>query len=734
MKTKTFAGITAAVMLCACLSAGNKVYDTHAAEGYDVDVTVDLSGGRKEISSLIYGVNDAGYLDDASFTAIRQGGNRYTAYNWESNYSNSGSDYKHINSPQLPKNYEDELADVPGACAVGLSRDAAANGVDYKVATLQLAGYVSADGNGEVTEAETAPSSRWKEVRASKGSVFSLTPDTSDDYVYMDEYVNYLVRTLGDSTAASGIQAYELDNEVGLWSETHPRLHPEASLCEEIISKNIEYASAVKKVDPDAEIYGAVLYGYGTYLSLKEASDWKETYSSEYDWFVSCYLDNMAKAEEEYGRRLIDVIDLHYYTDVKGTGDCRVANCMDNTHTECIENRMQAVRSLYDESYVEDTWIGQWYSDHLPVLPNIRESIETYYPGTKHAISEYNFGGGDHISGAIAEADALGIFASNDVYMAALWPLSSYIDYQLSAIDLYRNYDGRGSSFGDTLVASDTSDTERSTSYAAIHGDDESTVTLVVTNKSLTETQNTTITLNSDTAYKSAAVYGLTGESSDIQLMQVVSGIENNTFTIELPALSVVQIEISADEFVLIGDADTDGDADNADAVLLQKYISGVSDTAASLKNSDMNGDGTVNIFDLCILKSELAAADVPDVIDVPFEPGSAVGKWKLPDGLEGKTLTCTFTGSGGYHATIGFGYWDASLNDGYGAWVQDDTTTIGTVKFNSSGEGEILFTVPDGAASVQLQVYYYAVYSASVGDNVSHDISGVSLKSVTYQ
>ena len=75
-----------------------------------------------------------------------------------------------------------------------------------------MAGYVAADKAGTVLESEAAPSSRWKEVKFKKDTALTLEPDVTDDYVYMDEYVNYLVKTLGDSTTSTGIQAYSLDN------------------------------------------------------------------------------------------------------------------------------------------------------------------------------------------------------------------------------------------------------------------------------------------------------------------------------------------------------------------------------------------------------------------------------------------------------------------------------------------------------------------------------------------
>jgi len=39
-----------------------------------------------------------------------------------------------------------------------------------------------------------------------------------------------------------------------------------------------------------------------------------------------------------------------------------------------------------------------YFSSYLPFLPTIRTSINTFYPGMKFAITEYNFGGEGHIS------------------------------------------------------------------------------------------------------------------------------------------------------------------------------------------------------------------------------------------------------------------------------------------------------------------------------------------------
>ena len=73
---------------------------------YSMNVSVDLSGEHKEISPYIYGVNIYGNenrLKDLNINAVRQGGNRMTAYNWENNASNAGSDWKHSSDDNLTK-------------------------------------------------------------------------------------------------------------------------------------------------------------------------------------------------------------------------------------------------------------------------------------------------------------------------------------------------------------------------------------------------------------------------------------------------------------------------------------------------------------------------------------------------------------------------------------------------------------------------------------------------------
>lgn len=738
MQKKIFSAVTALVTLCTAAASQLSSDSVHAAASYDLQVSVDIYASQKPISPYLYGVNSQfrseEYLYAADATSARQGGNRFSGYNWETNFSNAGSDWLH-NSDQYLIDFNKELLTVPGAPAIGFAQEAAEKNVPYKITTIQMAGYVSADDSGEVTEDEIAPSARWKEVKASKGSDFSMTPDTTDDYVYMDEYVNYLVQTLGDATTATGYQAYNLDNEPTLWASTHKRMHPDAVTCEEIVTKSIDFSSAIKSVDPNAEIFGLALFGVNAYTQFSGAPDWSE-HSSDYDWFLSYYLDEMAKAEEEYGKRLIDVIDLHYYSEAKG--QCRVTECEDYTHTDCIEARLQAPRSLYDYTYIENSWIGDYEQEYLPIFPNVHNSIDTYYPGTKLALTEYNFGGGNHISGAVAQADALGVFASNDVYVSNLWAINSSYEYQLAAINLYTNYDGNGSSFGNTLVESSTSDIDKATSYASINGNDPSKVTMVLTNKSLTETQNASITLDSDADYSSAKVYGITGDSCEIKLLQTVDSIQDNSFNVEIPALSVVQIEINADDYTLLGDVNTDSYINEEDLSLMNDYLFAKPEAEVSYLHSDMVKNESIDVFDLAALRKRLTEVNQP-----PVEPAeitqaywsTKTGQWRIKNGLNGETVTLTFGGTPGNKLNLGYGYWDnAAINEetgAAGAWIHDDTTKLGNHTFDENGEIKLNITVAESASNLEIMLYNYTTTDSS-GTVVQLDKGEVTLKDVT--
>lgn len=536
-----FKKISAAVtVVLTAFSMGQSVFAEQLSASVS-KITVTPSEQLGKISPYIYGVNNGADLNSVSAKSIRLGGNRMSAYNWENNMSNAGSDYYHTSDMYLITDIPDEFKRVPGGPALALSSEAQTHNISYTLLTLQMLGYVTSSKRGRVTAENAATSDYWVEVRNRKDSELSLEPDKNDGAVYTDEYLNYLSDKIGKSDSATGIKAFALDNEPALWKHTHSLVQHGDLSCSELIVKSAELASVVKEADPGAEVFGPSLFGYSAFDSFAGAPDWQKLKADNgYRWFIDYYLDEMKKAGNSSGKRLLDVLDIHYYTEAKG--ECGERSCSHYDNDGCIKARLDSVRSLYDENYRENSWITDTGAEFLPLLPNIQQSIDKYYPGTKLAFTEYNFGGGDHISGAVAEADMLGIFAEYGVYFAAIWSFENN-QYQLSAINMFTNYDGNGSGFGDTLVKSEYENGDISV-YSSTDSENDGTVKIIVTNRSLYDDTPVEISISSDNAYENAEVYSLYGDSAEIRAMPAVEKIEVNGFGYVIPPLSVTEFVV----------------------------------------------------------------------------------------------------------------------------------------------------------------------------------------------
>jgi hypothetical protein len=515
-------------------------------------LNINATAPRKAISPLIYGTNDP-YEHAGS---KRLGGNRLTSYNWEHNASNAGSDYFQNSDDWLPWHLgvPDSIYNQPASAIVHHHRSSLQQGA-YSLVTLPMAGYVAADKNGGVSIAEAAPSNRWKEVVLRKNAPLSLQPDTSDGFVYIDEELNYLLHKFGKSNTATGIQGYSLDNEPGLWSHTHPLLWgTEGVTVAQLMNRSFNTAALVKDMDSTAEVFGPALYGVTAYQNLQFAPDWESVKGSN-NYFVEYYLEQMREKHNQQGRRLLDVLDLHWYPETNfNHGNQRPTNNMHDRNS--VAARLEMSRSLWDSTYVEPTWIG---NDHahalLPLIPKVNSMIANKYPGTKLAITEYSYMGINHVSGAIAQADVLGIFGQQDIYMANYWgEVSGYIK---SGFDIFRNYNGNGGRFGDNGLMATSDDRANASVYASVMNNNDSIMHVVAINKNQDSTLTATISVNSTFEYKGARVWILDSRSPNIRQAKNVRRIDGNTFTYDLPPMSIAHFELTPEDLFVLPFVDT---------------------------------------------------------------------------------------------------------------------------------------------------------------------------------
>ena len=600
--------------------AESQVFVEIIPETGDVSVTVDTDRELIRISPYIYGINDTGNIQNISPTVIKQTGVSLSTYNWETNYSNSGISGMNTNDISLVDDYPSSKWDKPALYADKLAARSRMYNIPVKLITLPMMGYVAADSMGIVSNNDL---SRWHEIKFSKNDTYLNNPDTNDNTVYVDEYVSFLVNRFG-SSSEGGINGYFLDSEPDKWSENFPVIVSEPVTYTGLVEKSAELANAVKAIDSNAFVFGPSLSGLKGCIDLGNRSGRAAADpQNEYSWFIDYYLSEMRSKSAEAGYRLLDVLDVHYYTEAQTPLGVDVL-----TGTDEFSNafRMQAVRTLWDSDYTEASNVVMMYKQFTPVIPTLQASIRMNYPKTRLSFSEYDFGGGSNMSGAIAEIDALGIFASQEVYLACLSPQTEEYPFQKAALNLFTNYDGSGSGFGDHLVYSDNGNDSMSSVYAAVDSEEPDVLRMIVTNRQMVNPKNFEISLNSDNySYELENVFAI--DSSNASIYEE----ELDGFEISDNNISFTADALSAYMLVFRGQIPENSDVSESENV----WSTAPEDIFPDDENQEAESD----------VSEEATAESIPEEFtseenfdDVPVEPSDET----VPDLTEYETRTDT--------------------------------------------------------------------------------------------
>jgi hypothetical protein len=330
--------------------------------GANVIVTVS-PGVTAAISPYIYGINsDAGNGSPVGITFDRAGGNRWTAYNWEINASNAGSDYLYENDDYLSS------SSTPAQPVTSFIATDQASGLASLI-TFQLQGSVAADENAslpmDMSNPPISDASRFDKVvyqKSTQSSVpFTTSPDLTDGYVYMDEFIWALNQKFpgqnifGANPASQPVFA-QLDNEPDLWNMTHKEVQgPTEITPSAFIAKSIGLAEALKAQFPDLVVFGPVNYGF------EGIFDWQGALTATpagNNWFADQYLAAMKAASASFGAPLVDVYDFHWYSQVSDGNGGMITDLNGASLTDAqVQSIVQSPRSLWDTTYTENSWI-----------------------------------------------------------------------------------------------------------------------------------------------------------------------------------------------------------------------------------------------------------------------------------------------------------------------------------------------------------------------------------------
>jgi len=526
----------------------------HSIQGFaaTIGVSVDISSDRHPISPDILGVSGAPDLDQLAYPLVRWGGNSTTRYNWQADVHNAASDWFFMNIPDgngTPASSSTEalIAAVIAAGSRPLVTLSTIGWVPkpvqqkrwgysvlkYGVQTMTECSYFGSNppswctadaGNGRCN-----PAQNQTMYCNAAGYIVDNDPlDTSDVATPQTAtaWMAHLQQRFG-SANSGGIRYYALDNEPMLWNSTHRDVHPQPLTYDEIWQRTVEYATAIKVRDPAAKVFGPVTWGYCDLFgsAADNCLDGADRAAHGGTPFVKWYLQQVCSYQASHGIRLVDYLDLHYYP--QGDGVVDFSDPPNGSETAAASaHRLRSLKELYDPDWDSESWLSDlgnttpWHYSRPQLLRRVRAWIDESCPGTGLAITEYNWGSDNGASSALAQAEALAIFARERVDVAARWVAPASGSLVERAFRLFLDFDGAGGRIEGFSTRAISADIDSLGAYA-VHAPGQRMM-LLLFNKATT---TTTAAINLGRSFNGAwKLYQFTGTSN---LAQVGAGTIN---------------------------------------------------------------------------------------------------------------------------------------------------------------------------------------------------------------
>jgi hypothetical protein len=512
-------------------------------------LVVDAQAERHSISPYIYGMNyaDVDLAKELKLPVNRWGGNAASRYNWQIDVHNTGSDWFFENIPDeskgalpdgstanqfIDKNNSSGTATLLTIPMVGWTPKARPSGHPYDCG-FKVSKY------GSQKSTDPYDTDCGNGVDANDENLTGNDPTDTSIAIgpeFVQNWIKYLIGRYGTADK-NGVKFYNLDNEPYLWYYTHRDVHPARATYDELRDLTFKYGAAIKAVDPAAQTLGPVEWGWCGYFysSEEDCKSGKDHLTHQNKDFLDWYLQQMQQYEKDHGVRILDYLDLHIYPQAEGV----YSGNRGSADIQAI--RLRSTRSLWDPTYEDESWIAK----PIMLIPRMHEWVDKNYPGTKLAISEYNWGALEDINGALAQADILGIFGRERLDLATLWAGPNSKDPGAFSFRIYRNYDGSGGMFGETSVHAASNDQDKVAIYAAQREKDKA-LTIVVINKSKTG-QNANLKIANFNATGKAQVYQYSPVDLKAILKQTDASLNAGEVQMTFPGSSITMIVIPGD-------------------------------------------------------------------------------------------------------------------------------------------------------------------------------------------
>lgn len=595
-------------------SVSGKVVVTLAAPAAATGPALNVDAGSQThaISPYIYGMNayllDSTTASNANIAVARWGGDDTSRYNYQTNVVNSAQDYYFENftgsSGMLGGGLFNNFVTTTNGLGIATLGTAPVIGwvsnSTVKACSFPESSYpnqkqydgdgcgdgVASDGTNLVGNNTVAAVTSIAEPPPTPPGVGNATPAWADA-TWAGGWVHCLLSSGADcaSTGGKDVMIWDLDNEPEYWSAVHRDVHPNPMTYDEITNGGIGTSLAIKTADPNALVSGPIISGWYQYFySQLDVNSGYSTGPCYSPWsnptdrtahggvpLIEYYLQQMAAASQTYGVRLLDYVDIHAYFAANYNGATVGLTSAGDTSEQ--QARMNSTRVFWDPTYTDPAYTQPNYTTdanyynpttkgncNVPLqapelIPTLKAWVTKDYPGTKTSIDEYNFGGNESINGAVTQADILGIFGAYGLDMAEMWPTTNYTSQVpgTMAFEVYRNYDGNKSTFGDKALTSTTANQGILSVYGAVRSSDKA-ITIVVINKTygaLTSTLSlanypaTTAGTAEAFLYSNASLTAIVPQAN-VTVTPPPTGSTTSTITTTFPAQSITLLVVPA--------------------------------------------------------------------------------------------------------------------------------------------------------------------------------------------
>eukprot|EP00727_Mastigamoeba_balamuthi_P003963 m51a1_g13564 hypothetical protein (594) ;mRNA; f:34-1904 len=516
---------------------------TIVATAHKIDsanVAVDgkkFNAASRVFSSELLGVNlpEADQIKNGVYTVSRWGGNTMTTYSFDYDAENHAADWF--------------FESLPHGTGQNLPDGSTAND------------WIGQTKAGNARALLTIPTIGWSMIDRQKRCAFSVQKygaqqktdgdcgngmkpdgttkvtgnDPTDAYKKVGpEYAVKWLDHLNTKWGADWIKnsLFALDNEPEYWPSTHRDIHPNPMTYDELWENTKTYASLIKSKYPDAKIAGPDVsnFCYMMYMPDGGCKPTNEFYShgniSFYEWHIMQIADYYKKT----GVKLLDVWDYHCYPD-------GVYASPRDTLKAVIT--MRSVRELYDLTY----WSAGWHGKQMAILPRALEAIKKHAPWMKTSCTEFNWNlgqdGDDDVLAAVANTEALAIFAREGLDIATRWMTPKTGSIAEYAYRMFTGNDGSHALKGAKVLDVANPDLEAYTAY----GFQTSAYTWVLLfNKQPLDALSATVSLANVAATGPASVFVLDASHKATKTQTVA--ISGSKVTVSLPVQSAVLVEI----------------------------------------------------------------------------------------------------------------------------------------------------------------------------------------------